>query len=110
MTEITVVFGEIARVNDPREAGKSRVRNFVIKSVSTFGKESYAKFWDCALWGDKADTSMEEGSAVAVRGTVKADKYDWKGETRSKLVLSVKDIVVGQNNRDEEPEYEMHPF
>ena len=96
MADSTVVFGEVVRVQDVRQSGNSKVKNFALKSVRKYRDREFSKYFQCGLWGAKSSTDLYVGQPVAVQGEIKASAYiDKDGKPKARLELSVRDIVAG---------------
>ena len=91
------VFGRIARVQDVKDIGDTKVKNFVIVQTTKYKDKQFSTYFDCSIWG--ADAGNYEhlctGMQVAAIGTVKAEHYVSKGEHRAKLVLRVNSLASG---------------
>ncbi len=98
MNNLTIA-GNVGNVRGPSDAAGKRVLNFSI--AVNDGRDRDPIWFDCALWGDRADKLapyIDKGSKLTVVGKVSADVYDGK----PKLKVFVLDLTL-QGGRGEQP-------
>jgi single-strand DNA-binding protein len=94
---VFIVNGNLTKDPVVRQAGGKSVVNFSIAHNPPFKKPGSdewqdAIFFDCDLWGDRADKFAEQyvkGDSVLVKGSLKEDKWIKDGTEYSKYKISV---------------------
>lgn len=61
-----------------------------------------SSFWDVDLWGKQAESLNQyliKGKLVAVEGTMRQDRWEQDGQTRSKVIISANTVqLLGGNS------------
>jgi len=93
---VTTIAGNVGNVRGPNDANGKRVLNF---SVAVNEGRDRTTWFDCALWGDRADKLapyIQKGGKVTVSGRVSGDVY----EGNPKLKLFVLDVTLQGSKGD----------
>lgn len=56
-----------------------------------------ASFWDIELWGKQGESLnqyLTKGKQVAVEGTMRQDRWEQDGQTRSKVIISANSVQL----------------
>ena len=56
-----------------------------------------ASFWDIELWGKQGESLTQyltKGKQVAVEGTMRQDRWEQDGQTRSKVIISANSVQL----------------
>jgi single-strand DNA-binding protein len=86
------------------KAGETPVVNFVLavndrrKNSQTGEWEDYVNFIECALFGPRAKAladALEKGVKVYVQGKLRQSRWEKDGQNRSKVSVTVDEIVIG---------------
>lgn len=92
------------------KAGDTPVINFVIavdeRRKDNGGKwESYPNYIECALFGARAKAladALAKGVKVYVQGKLHQSRWEKDGQNRSKVTVTVDEIVIGYTRATEE--------
>jgi len=93
---LTTIAGNVGNVRGPNDVNDKRVLNF---SVAVNEGKDRTTWFDCALWGDRADKLapyIQKGGKVTVAGRVSPDVYEGQG----KLKLFVIDVTLQGSKGD----------
>lgn len=100
MKAITIA-GRLTRDAVVRDAGSDRVASFSVAVDDRQGKEKSTLFFDCSLWGKRADALAQyltKGSSVTVSGDL--GKREHEGKTY--LTVRVNDVTLQGGKSDGE--------
>ena len=102
------VIGNLVREPEKKEWNGTSYASFSIAVNNYVRDKQEVTYIDCALWGKPADTFLKyahKGQTIYLTGSLRMKSYDYKGEQRHKLTLTVKDYRVLVKNVD----YEENP-
>lgn len=102
---IIVVAGRLARDAEARYlTDGTAVAGFSVAENIRVGNEQQAQFWECSLWGKRAESLapyLKKGGAVTVCGEPRQEKYTGKdGIERSVVKIRVNDITLQGSKQD----------
>jgi len=113
MNSITIV-GNITRDSELRNLSNGKcVLNFSV--ADNQGKDKPSIFWNCQLWGDRAQSLSQyivKGQSVTVVGNVSEREYDDKeGNKRKSMDVRVQDVALqgGRKEQQEAPRQKAAP-
>lgn len=104
MNSITIA-GNVARDMEVRQIGDKSVGSFSV--ADNQGKDKPAVFWNCNLWGPRADSLLPyilKGSSITVSGTVSQRVWtDKQGVEQKTMEIRVGDVALQGGKRDAAP-------
>lgn len=90
--------------------GGAKMIEFSIGNTTGFGNHERKNFFDCVLWGDRAEALvqfMKKGKHVFLVGELRQEQWKNKdGQNRSKVVLKVDEIEFPKGGQQSEPSQE----
>lgn len=102
--QILTIAGNVGNVKDVRDVGGDRVLNFSVavdNGKDKHGEKREATWFDCALWGKRADALapyITKGSKLCVSGRPSARAHDGKAY----LGLTVNELTFMSSKSDGE--------
>jgi single-strand DNA-binding protein len=104
MNTVTLI-GRLVRDAELKQTTNSRVAKFAVAVNRWDGTEEVASFFDCVLWGRRADSLTEyltKGTQVGLRGELQQERWEKDGQTRSRVVINVRDVqLLGGKKRED---------
>lgn len=93
--QITHIAGNVGNVKEVKDVGGDKVLNFSVavdNGKDKNGEKRDASWWDCALWGKRAESLapyIQKGSKLALSGRPSARAHEGKAY----LTLTVNDLT-----------------
>lgn len=102
-------IGNLTRDAETRQVGENEVAKYAIAVNSRKDKVMYV---DCDHWrAGGVVPYLTKGTPVFVTGEIELQTWEKDGQTRSKLVLNVRQLqLLGGGKKKEEPEEEFADF
>ena len=102
------VIGNIVRDPEKKEWSGTSYATFAIAVNNYVRDRKDVTYLDCALWGKPAESFMKyahKGQTIYLTGSLRLKSYEYKGEQRQKLTLTVKDyrVLIKNSEYDENP-------
>lgn len=90
------VRGFLTRDGELKHVGQNDtpILEFSVANETWFG-QAHTSFFNCTSFGKRAESVapyMKKGTAVAIQGKVKQERWEKDGNNRSKVVIIVDDI------------------
>ena len=105
MFNVTVA-GRIGQVREISNVGGTSVLNFSVATDVGFGDRKQTIWFDCALWGKRAESLQQylsKGAPVTVTGEGGQREYEAKdGSTKTTVTIRVADIALQGKKSDDE--------
>ena len=102
--QITHIAGNVGNVKEVKDVGGDKVLNFSVavdNGKDKNGEKRDASWWDCALWGKRAESLapyIQKGSKLALSGRPSARAHEGKAY----LTLTVNDLTFMSSKSDNE--------
>jgi single-strand DNA-binding protein len=90
-------FGNVARVEDVRQANGASVLNFVVANNVGFGNNKETLWVEVALFGKRAETLgdlLQKGTAVVVSGEAKLRSFQGKNGQQTVISVRANDVTL----------------
>jgi len=104
LNKITVI-GRITRTPELKStSGGTSLCQFSIASSSGYGDKEYTNYFDCNLWGKRADSLHQylmQGLQLAIEGEMRQNRWEKDGQKRSKIEINVSNIQFLARPKDD---------
>ena len=93
-----IMSGRLTRDMEIRQtSGGTSVGGFSIAVNRWNGKEEEACFFDCRLWGKRAESLepyLKKGTALTIAGSLVQERWEKDGDKRSKIIVNVDTVKL----------------
>ena len=103
MFQITVA-GRVGKVQEVKNVSGTSVLNFSVATDVGFGERKQTVWFDCAIWGKRADSLapyISTGQQVTVTGEGGERSYETDSGTKHVITIRVSDIALQGGKRDD---------
>lgn len=105
-TNVTVISGRIVRDSEMKYTNSgTAVANFSLASSSYSGKgnEDYTNYFDCVLWGKRAEglnQYLTKGKPLIIQGELRQERWEGESGKRSRVKITVLNLTFQQGSKD----------